>query len=447
MLINKCRSSAKPRSSVGALVLAFGRAFALTLTLTLPALVWAQPDGATGKDPVGDVTLVIGSVQVQRGERQLSLQKGSPLMAGDSIQTQANGHAHLRFVDGALVSVRPASSLKIVEYRFDRANPSASVVRFQLEQGVVRAISGQAADAAKDKFRLNTPLAAIGVRGTDFVVEASKGRVNAIVNQGAIVLAPIDAQCRADGLGPCASIAARELSAALRGMALTYSASMANPQLLPMSQLKGSELPMVPLAPLVDASGNNSGKAQQVQVDGQAVGSTGQILRKVSFESTLVWGRWGSAKEQDTLTIAFRDAMQSRAVTVGDGYYFLFRSESGIPNLLSYDQGVVNFGLQSGHSVFVDSGNESRAASIAGGTLGINFSSREFATTLQLRSPSAPDQTLQSSGKVNSSGIFLSNSGAGNVAGALSLDTRQAGYFFSQPSGGGTYRGATTWGR
>jgi hypothetical protein len=290
-------------------------------------------------------------------------------------------------------------------------------------------------------------LAAIGVRGTDFVVEASKGRVNAIVNQGAIVLAPIDAQCRADGLGPCASIAARELSAALRGMALTYSASMANPQLLPMSQLKGSELPMVPLAPLVDASGNNSGKAQQVQVDGQAVGSTGQILRKVSFESTLVWGRWGSAKEQDTLTIAFRDAMQSRAVTVGDGYYFLFRSESGIPNLLSYDQGVVNFGLQSGHSVFVDSGNESRAASIAGGTLGINFSSREFATTLQLRSPSAPDQTLQSSGKVNSSGIFLSNSGAGNVAGALSLDTRQAGYFFSQPSGGGTYRGATTWGR
>ena len=114
MLINKCRSSAKPRSSVGALVLAFGRAFALTLTLTLSALVWAQPDGATGKDPVGDVTLVIGSVQVQRGERQLSLQKGAPLMAGDSIQTQANGHAHLRFVDGALVSVRPASSLKIV---------------------------------------------------------------------------------------------------------------------------------------------------------------------------------------------------------------------------------------------------------------------------------------------------------------------------------------------
>lgn len=414
------------------------------VALALPTLVWAQSEV---KVPVGDVTLVIGSVQVQRGEQHLSLSRGSQLLVGDSVQTQANGHVHLRFVDGALVSVRPASSLKIVEYRFDKANPSASVVRFQLDQGVVRAISGQAAESAKDKFRLNTPLAAIGVKGTDFVVESGNGRVNAIVNQGAIVLAPIDGQCRADGLGPCSSIAARELSAALRGMAITYSASMSNPQLLPMAQLKGSDLLTVPLAPLSDANGVNAGKAQQAKVDSQAVGSTDQILRKASPEGTMVWGRWGQAKDQDALTIAFRDAMQSRAVTVGDGYYFLFRREAGVINMLPYDQGLVNFSLQSSHANFVDPGNELHAASVSGGTLGLNFSTREFATTLQLKSPAAADQTLQSSGKVNASGVFLSSGGVGNVAGALSLDTRQAGYLFSLPAAGGTYRGATLWGR
>jgi hypothetical protein len=439
----KCHQIASPRSGLGALARVFGWA----LGLALPVLVWAQSSAILNKDPVGDVMLVIGTVQVQRGEQQLSLSRGSPLMVGDSIQTHANGHVHLRFVDGALVSVRPASSLKIVEYRFDKANPSASVVRFQLDQGVVRAISGQAAEAAKDKFRLNTPLAAIGVKGTDFVVESGGGRVNAIVNQGAIILAPIDGLCRADGLGPCASMAARELSAAMRGMAITYSASMVNPQLLPMGQLKGSELPVLPLAPLTDAAGGNSGKAQQAQVDGKSAGSVDQILRKTTAESALVWGRWGNAKDQDALTISFRDAMQSRAVTVGDGYYFLFRNESGAVNMLPYDQGIVNFGLQSSHATYVDAGNETRAATVAGGTLGVNFSSRDFATTLQLKSPMAADQTLQSSGKVSSDGIFLSNAGTGKVAGALSLDTRQAGYFFSQPSGGGTYRGATTWGR
>lgn len=423
------------------------RVFGWVLALALPCLVWAQSDAVSLKEPVGDVTLVIGSVHVQRGEQQLTLSRGSSLLVGDSIQTQANGHAHLRFVDGALVSVRPASSLKIVEYRFDKANPSASVVRFQLDQGIVRAISGQAAESAKDKFRLNTPLAAIGVKGTDFVVEAGKGRVNAIVNQGAIVLAPIDGQCRADGLGPCSSMAARELSAALRGMALTYSASMANPQLLPMGQLKGSELPVVPLVPFTDASGGSSGKAQQAQVDSQGGGSTDQLLRKASPEGTLLWGRWGEARERDVLTVAFRDAMESRAVTVGDGYYFLFRREAGVVNLLPYDQGTVNFGLQSGHASFLDAGNVAHAAEIAGGTLGVNFSSKEFTTSLQLKSPVAVDQTLQASGKVDAGGIFLSKQGSGSVAGALSLDTRQAGYLFSQPSFGGAFRGATTWGR
>ena len=353
----------------------------------------------------------------------------------------------MRFVDGALVSVRPASTLRIVEYRFDKVTPSASVVRFQLDQGVVRAISGQAAESAKDKFRLNTPLAAIGVKGTDFVVEAANGRVNAIVNQGAIVLAPIDGHCRADGLGPCTSLAARELTAALRGMALTYSASMASPQLLPLGQLKGSELPAVPLVPLAEASGANSGKAQQAQVDAKAVASVDQIYRKTTSEGTLAWGRWGSAKDQDALTSSFRDAMQARVVTVGDGYYFLFRRESGVVNLLQYDQGMVNFGLQASHATFTDVGNETRAASVVGGALAINFSKGEFTTSLQLASPMTADQTLQSSGKVSANGIFLSGPESGKVAGALSLDTRQAGYFFVQPSNGGTYRGATTWGR
>lgn len=435
-----CSQSVPAKSGPGLIARVVGWA----LLLALPTLVWAQSDA---KHAVGDVTLVIGSVQVQRGDQQLALARGSQLLVGDNIQTQANGHVHLRFVDGALVSVRPASSLKIVEYRFDKSNPSASVVRFQLDQGVVRAISGQAAESAKDKFRLNTPLAAIGVKGTDFVVESGKGRVNAIVNQGAIVLAPIDGQCRADGLGPCASMAARELSAALRGMALTYSASMANPQLLPMGQLKGSELPAVPLTPISEGTGANTGKAQQVQVDSKAVGSSDQILRKASPEGTMVWGRWGQAKEQDALTIAFREAMQSRAVTVGDGYYFLFRREAGVINMLPYDQGLVNFSLQSSHANFVDSGNELHAASVSGGTLGLNFSTREFSTALQLKSPAAADQSLQSSGKVNASGVFLSNVGPGNVAGALSLDTRQAGYLFSLPSSGGAYRGATLWGR
>jgi len=418
------------------------------IALIFPFLVYAQPNDAPNRDGVGDVILVIGSVQIQRGDQQLPISRGTPLMVGDIIETPSSGHVHLRFVDGALLSIRPSSVFKIVEYRFDKDNPSSSAVRFHLERGIVRAISGEAATASKDKFRLNTPLAAIGVKGTDFVVESASGHVNALVNQGAIVLAPIDGQCRADALGPCSSLAARELSAAMRGMALTYSASMAFPQLLPLIQLKGSELTNVPVSSVVDATTANSGKSLQVQSDGKVVSSVDQILKKTVSTSSLIWGRWGQAKEQDALTVSFSDAMKYGAITIGDGYYFLFRKEAGALSLLNYDQGMVNFNLQSSHAFYVDPAAQAYSAAVAGGNFGVNFSTRGFETNLQLKSPQAGDQVLQSSGKLYPDGIFVSNTGSGKVAGALSLDTRQAGYLFSLPTTtGGTYRGATTWGR
>ena len=488
---------------------------------------------------VGSVSFLIGQASVTRSGSSLPITAGMPLQVGDRLLTSLNGHIHVRFVDGAMVSLRPTSALNIKEYRFDAQTPSNSEVRFELEQGVVRAISGQAAESAKDKFRLNTPLAAIGVKGTDFVVEASGSRVNAIVNQGAIVLAPFDAQCLASALGPCSTQFAKELTAALKGMALTYNMSMPSPQLLPMGQLKGSELlnmalPMGAISqsgqsgPTANPSnlqlvqsnpenGANSGNAanaanagnsgnsgngsnsnsmtanrvQQNQVDGQAYSTVNQILNKTVSDTSLVWGRWGAANPQDNLTLAFKDAMQNRAVTVGDGYLFLFRQENNVANLLSAQQGNVNFTLQNSYAYFQDLGNNLNAAKVNSGTLGVNFSTLDVKTTLNLstqpsansvlgpslalastsasqanlQTPQTLSQTLSATAKLNpSSGIFLLSplatppalvSGSSaistpvspTVAGALSLDTKQVGYLFTLPTLNGTFKGGTLWGR
>ena len=63
-------------------------------------------------------------------------------------------------------------------------------------------------------------------------------------------------------------------------------------------------------------------------------------------------------------------------------------------------------------------------------------------------------QSFSQSGTLNpSTGIFLSNSlstsgtNAGSVAGAMTLDARQAGFLFRAPIGPGTFSGATLWGR
>ncbi len=529
-----------------------------------------------GQD-IGNVSFLIGKATLLRQGVSMAVTQSSTLQVGDDLVTQDNGHIHVRFVDGAMVSLRPSSLLKIKAYRFDPQNPSNSEVRFELEQGVVRAISGQAAESAKDKFRLNTPLAAIGVKGTDFVVEATKSRVNAIVNQGAIVLAPFDAQCKASSTGPCATAFAKELTAALKGMALTYSMSMPSPQLLPMGQLKGSELLnlLPPMGGVISqstggfASANNSNsnannnsegltgnpggssvsstgsstvnstgsststagtvtsvgsantapvnattnastsastnvpgaaassgfssanannantsnnRVQQTQVDGQVYSTANQILNRTVSDTSLVWGRWGAPNPQDNLTIVFKDAMQNRAVTIGDGYFFLFRQENNVPNLLSLQQGNVNFALQSSYAYFLDLGNNVSQATVNSGTLGVNFSTLDVKTTLNLtaQTPSSAvlsstsgaatslNQTLTATAKLNpSSGIFLlspvatpavslapypplsatTSVASPTVAGAVSLDSKQAGYLFTLPTVSGAFKGATLWGR
>ena len=178
----------------------FSRAWAMAITITF-LMVWVlagMGSLAQAAQVVGEVTLTIGKSKIERSANEAEPQKGGSVQEGDVIRTSDNGHVHIRFIDGARVSVRPNSVFRIHEFKYSPADPAASVVRLSLDSGEARSISGAAAQAAKERFRLNTPLVAIGVKGTDFVTQVSKDVIRVTVNQGAIVMAPFDSGCKAD---------------------------------------------------------------------------------------------------------------------------------------------------------------------------------------------------------------------------------------------------------
>ena len=205
------------------------------------ALLCAFQYAVAAAPPVGEVTLTIGRAVVisSQGESALAV-RGGKIQAGDRVETSEGGHVHIRFIDGALVSVRPTSRLVIEDYQYDPARPALSTVRFRLDQGVTRAISGEAAHAAKERFRLNTPLVAIGVLGTDFVVRTQVGQTLAAVNQGSIVLAPFGDGCLRSALGPCASSGSRYLSADMGRVFAEFRSQFAQLDIKPLPQLQAS---------------------------------------------------------------------------------------------------------------------------------------------------------------------------------------------------------------
>ena len=203
----------------------------------LMSLVMCASGTAAAAD-VGEITLTIGrAMVVSPAGESTPAQRGSKIQPGDRVETSDGGHVHIRFIDGALVSVRPTSRLVIEDYQYNPALPALSTVRFRLDQGVTRAISGEAAHAAKDRFRLNTPLVAIGVRGTDFVVRTQAGQTLAAVNQGSIVMAPFGEGCAASALGPCTSAASRYLSADMGRVVAEFRSQFARLDIKPLPKL------------------------------------------------------------------------------------------------------------------------------------------------------------------------------------------------------------------
>lgn len=401
----------------------------LAVCLMLPAWAWSR---------VGEITLVVGQFEVQRPTGPAhNLAKGEAILEGDIIKTTANGHVHIRFIDGGLVSVRPNSVFTIHQFRFNPSQPAASVVRLSLDRGEVRAISGQATQEAKDRFRLNTPLVAIGVKGTDFTTQAIQGATRVTVNQGAIVMAPFDQSCRADALGVCTGSRAKDLTADMVGMALVYRSGATDPSL----QLISSQKEPGQISQLDRQMRDNTVRAAT---------SASKAPDDLLPATRLVWGRWAQAPAAgDALTTSFRQAMRGNEVTVGDGYYFLFR-QPNVPNQLPSLGNQVNFKLQASAAQYRTPANEIVSAQIDGGSFTIDFAQRNFTTQLQLQSNGIAPQNLQYSGKVDvQTGIFLSPTvnGQGSLAGALSLNGRQAGYLFNSPVGLGSVSGATLWGR
>jgi hypothetical protein len=90
---------------------------------------------ASASQVVGEVTLTIGKSKIERTASEAEPQKGGSVQEGDVIRTSDNGHVHIRFIDGARVSVRPNSVFRIHEFKYSPADPAASVVRLSLDSG------------------------------------------------------------------------------------------------------------------------------------------------------------------------------------------------------------------------------------------------------------------------------------------------------------------------
>lgn len=130
---------------------------------TAIALISGQAMAAAGA-----FLLATGDVQVRDAVGTLRAAKtGMEINSGETILTQ-NGRAQVRFTDSGHVSLQPGTEFKIADYSFREAGKPDESAVFSLIKGGVRAITGLVGRRAKTDYRMDTVVATIGIRGTEF---------------------------------------------------------------------------------------------------------------------------------------------------------------------------------------------------------------------------------------------------------------------------------------
>ena len=135
---------------------------ALIIGLLVASSAWAE---------IGSVTEASGTAIIKRGKDTIQIAKGTQIKVNDKVETK-NGKVKIVFKDDTNVTVTESSSLVIDDFVYDPKS-GAGKLGLKAAAGTVRYVSGSIAKDPKN-VKINTPTAAIAVRGTDFVMAVSE---------------------------------------------------------------------------------------------------------------------------------------------------------------------------------------------------------------------------------------------------------------------------------
>jgi hypothetical protein len=130
--------------------------------------------------PVGRVVWIKGTFKamMENAEERI-LQKQSVIYVHDTLMTDGDSQAQIVFTDNTLMTFRQSTKFFINQYAYDAKAKTKSVGKYimNLIEGGFRTITGIIAKNNPADYQVNTPVATIGVRGTDYAVYIKGGEL------------------------------------------------------------------------------------------------------------------------------------------------------------------------------------------------------------------------------------------------------------------------------
>lgn len=135
----------------------------------------AMPMQAMAEElPAGMIKRTKGTAHVERDGKKAAAQPGDKLFSKDRIVTAADGSVGITLRDDTMLSVGPNSTMSLDKFAFDSTTHQGAL-QATVKRGTLGVISGKLSKQSPNAVQFNTPSAILGVRGTEFVIDAGEG--------------------------------------------------------------------------------------------------------------------------------------------------------------------------------------------------------------------------------------------------------------------------------
>ena len=129
-----------------------------------------------------DFTTAGVTVASQNGQAR-PLARGAELDSGDIVRTN-EGRAQIRFSDGSYVSLQPNTDFAISDYKFEGKSDDRGF--FGLVRGAMRTVTGAVGRVNRNSYRITTPTATVGIRGTGGVIQVQNDGSTLVIGTSGI---------------------------------------------------------------------------------------------------------------------------------------------------------------------------------------------------------------------------------------------------------------------
>jgi hypothetical protein len=127
--------------------------------LMLPASAFAEA--------IGSVLMAKGLVTATAEDKTMrTLAKAASVFKGDVINTSVKSFAVIRMMDNTKLTLKPGTTIGIGNFDLTEGKEEGCI---NLVKGGLRAVTGIIGKRKPEAFMLDTPIASIGIRGTDFI--------------------------------------------------------------------------------------------------------------------------------------------------------------------------------------------------------------------------------------------------------------------------------------